>query len=179
MRLSDDALRFLMHWVDVIYYPTLVDRLAGLDADLRALDVAIQVSPDPDGLGLLDEVEDIVGRGFFECQHYMIHRKGTRRNAYRVGPRHHGRFVAELLNAGANHWKHQGEWPHESALQPNQRKTLDTILDGGVTERSYPLSDLLLQLSLASRLTTLLPHVIGWRDALDRAASTRGTSVVA
>jgi hypothetical protein len=76
-----------MHWVDTIYFPELVNRLSDLDWRLRALGEECGRSPDPDALGILDDVESLIGEGFFYCQHYMIHRKGTARNAYSCGTR--------------------------------------------------------------------------------------------
>lgn len=52
----------------------------------RAPAVSVRVA-DPDGLGILDDVENVIGEGFFHCQHYMIHRKGTVQNAYSCGTR--------------------------------------------------------------------------------------------
>lgn len=161
-----------MHWVDAIYFPELVNRLADLDRRLRALGEACDRSPDADGLGILDDVENVIGEGFFHCQHYMIHRKGTVRNAYSCGTRFCSHTFAQVINAAANYWKHIGEWPDELALAPREKRTLDVIRDAGVTHPEYRLSNLLYELHPNRRLPRLLPRLVDWRKAMDRREQT-------
>jgi len=92
-----------MHWIDTIYFPDLVSRLADLDVRLAALGADAHSSPDPDAFGILDEIENAIGEGFFHCQHYMTHRKGTIRDAYSCGTRFRYYTFATVINTGANY----------------------------------------------------------------------------
>jgi hypothetical protein len=161
-----------MHWMDILEYPKLVQQLADLDRQLDRLHERCSASPDPDGMGLFDDVEAAVGDGFFRCQLYMGQRKGHRRraqNAYHCGPRHRSRYVAEVVNAAANYFKHSREWPFDEAdLTPQQRRTLCIIRDAGSTQRDYRLANLLYEFHPnRPRLSMLLPQIIAWREAVD------------
>jgi hypothetical protein len=112
-----------MHWVDLIYYPSLVARLEDLDRRLDVLSEQIRLEP-CDFDDLLAEQEEIIGEGFFHLQHYFIQRKGRARNAYVHGPRVGRYALAAVINAAANYWKHVGEWPDELP-EPNPRRNRD------------------------------------------------------
>lgn len=158
-----------MNWIDLCYFPDLEAELAELDARLGVLAEGSRVSFDPDGLGIFDAMEQVVGLGFFRCQHYMVRRRGTaKKGAYFHGRSLRSYSYAMVINAGANYWKHVDEWGDEAALEPIQKPTLDVLLDAGVTQRDYRLSNLLWAIHPDQRLSRLLPHLIDWRDAFDR-----------
>jgi hypothetical protein len=156
-----------MHWVDALYYPQLVARLGLLDRQLGQLADACRESHSPDAEGILDDVEAVVGEGLFHCQHYMGQRKRTRRGGFRCGPTYRQQYVAEVINAGANYWKHVSEWPAETELEDRQRRTLEVIRNAGGASQDYPLSDLLHAISPDARLSGLLPFLEHWRETLD------------
>lgn len=161
-----------MHWVDLIHFPELVNELQTLDQRLDALAEACEASGDPDAFGLLDDMEQVIGLGFFRCQHYMVRRRDTSKGAYVHGPRFRSYPYAMVINAGANYWKHVDEWPDESELAPFQQSTLDILLDAGIAHRDYRVSNLLYALHPAQRLSRLIPHLVDWRVAFDRSVAT-------
>jgi hypothetical protein len=99
--LADFDLSFLEEIVEV------------LDTRLDVLDEEIEEHPDPDGWGLLDRFEYMVGLGFLTCQIYLTEVIGDRRDAdqcRKLGPRHHGgRAYAEIVHAAGNYVKHKAE----------------------------------------------------------------------
>jgi hypothetical protein len=156
------------HWKDLIYFPRLVNRLVALDESLSALYEQCSASSDPDGQGLLDEIEALIGEGFLHCQIYLTHRKGGARAPYACGPRHRSEYFAAVINAAANYCKHEGEWPNESALGSHQARTLRVIRVASVTNSDYPLSTLLYALAPNARLSELIARIVEWREALDK-----------
>jgi hypothetical protein len=166
---------FVMHWVDVIYFERLRRELAELDRNLDVLGDECAESEDPDGLGLLDEIESVIADGFLRCQLYMVERRGSARSrAYRCGPRHRSRYIVEIINAAANYRKHRAEWPddvREAGWQ--QRDTQGVLRDAGVGETDYVLSALLHELVPGQSLVALLPLLVEWRNDFDRAVEQR------
>ncbi len=165
-----------MNWVDIIHYPSLIDHLRLHDRTLDELTGLCRESVDPDGEGILDAVEESIGHGFFYLQRYMIQRKRTARNAYTCGPRVGTLYFAQVINAAANYWKHQDEWPEN--IQPGSREhhTLSILCDAGATEPDYRLSQLLYVLEPQRTLSALLPQVVQWREAFDLRSVQQGMS---
>src|SRR5688572_13380962 len=100
-----------MHWMDMLKFEPLVERLEGLDREIAALRDGFASSVDP--LGVLEDLDALIGEGFLFCQLYMAERKGELEPsvAYTCGPRHRARYTAQVINAAANYHKHRGEWP--------------------------------------------------------------------
>src|SRR3954468_11933487 len=93
--------------------------LAVVDQQFDKFEDEFQWSEEADAFGAYDWAEHIAGIGFAACQTYIAATyplthviKG---DALRVGPLHSssGRPVAAILNAAANFWKHNPEWPLE------------------------------------------------------------------
>jgi hypothetical protein len=100
-------------------FPQLQEIATTLDGLLDEVQREIEVSEDPDGMGVLDRGEAIVGLGFVACQNYLVTRKGRRtKNVYDMGPFHGSQLhIARIVNEGANYWKHHPEWPDAVAAQ--------------------------------------------------------------
>ena len=144
-----------------------------VDARLERQDKEAQVSSDPDSFGIFDHIEYITGFGFVACQTYAIavmnRRQIDKRKALALGPKHRtGRSVAELINAGSNHWKHGPEW--SLGAPSNQAKqTLEVIQSLGVdTNCPYPLANTLHEIltPLPARFVNLVLFLTQWRDAV-------------
>lgn len=152
--------------------PLLRRIVASLDALLHELSLAATASDDPDGMGLLDQIESVVGLGFVACQNYMTTRVERRPKAAALGcgPMHGPLHLATIVNAGANYWKHHPEWPYdENELTGQPKATADTLRAAGVWQHDYKLTCLLHELVAPAPLSfeALLPHLRAWRDALD------------
>ncbi|MGZ8410435.1 MAG: hypothetical protein ACXWVS_11055 [Hyphomicrobium sp.] len=177
----------------------LKDILIMLDAKLLELDCKIQEarknSIDPEGLGLFDKGEYIIGMGFAACQRYMTSTFGPmkveKEDALKIGPNHeNGESIATIINAAANYWKHCDEWRHVSfAREPesnmvvailhdidiltgHQKKTIKQI-ETVTPWADYTCSNLLASLIKTSelselRLSLLVPFLEEWRNQLDK-----------
>jgi hypothetical protein len=160
-----------MHWMDIVVFGPLVERLEEIDRQLDALHEAL-VSNDGDPLSVLDDMEELVGEGFLRCQLYMIERKGERppRSAYECGPRHKSNYFADVINTAGNYRKHRGEWPADrSKSQRGQHRTASIFRDAGVIEDEFWLLNLLFHLTSPGlpRFASLIRTLIEWREALD------------
>lgn len=173
------------HWGDAIYFPELLARLTELDQRIGRLR---NVLSDETGHAdfLLEDIDDLIGDGFHRCQRYMRRRIGPNPQdprhgpdprfpkALRCGPKLGTRYVAEAIWAGANCWKHDGEWPWSVGLDserliPRQERTLRLFHDLGVTDNEYRLlrlREVLVPQGLG--LLYLSELLILWRDAFDK-----------
>lgn len=155
--------------------PFLQDAATLVDAHLGRLDRAAAVSEDPDGFGILDQIEYITGFGFVACQTYLAatisRRKLAKSEALTLGPKHRtGRPIAQLSNELANHWKHSCEWSHNTP-QDQAKRTIVAIESLGVdTKGPYTVANAMRELlsPLPIRFATLIPFLEQWRDALPR-----------
>jgi hypothetical protein len=162
-----------MHWIDFDAFDRLTEELLEIDGKIIALRAACAADPDPDGSGLLDDFERLVGDGFLRCQLYLVERRGPLHgaDAYRCGPMHRTRYVAEIINAAANYRKHRAEWPHDPAdAQRPQLRTEAVLRDAGVLTREYVVTRVLHEIRPDGAFAGLLPLIVEWRDALDAAA---------
>lgn len=160
----------------------LADMLSVLDSRLDVIDRAVELSSDPDSMGLFDQLEFVAGMGFVACQWYMSSTFGplgvSKRAALQLGPCHAGgETIACVVNATANFWKHQGEWDlgsrafrEHSGLTPVQLRTIE-VMESVTPWDVYTCFNVLAALTLPGepRLKNLLPQLEAWRDALDRA----------
>lgn len=142
---------------------------ATLDELLADVRREIDESPDPDGLGVFDRGEALIGLGFVACQNYLVARKKRRSNAtYDSGPKHGPHFIARLVNEGANYWKHHSEWPDDEVdYRDVQRRTARVLQDAGVLPHDYVLSNLLGELTGTRSFAALLVSLDAWRSELD------------
>jgi hypothetical protein len=150
----------------------LKDVLLMLDGQLERVYAYGETVEDPDGFGVYDTAEHLIGLGFAACQTYQASTYGflgtEKRAALKLGPEGSpGHTFAELVNDAANFWKHHDEWQ----LNPNSRGERDTI-EGlaamGCAEGEHPLTRALAALvrPRRCRLEPLLTRLEAWRDAL-------------
>ncbi len=167
-----------MHWVDMVRFPSLLEDLADRDRRIAPLYEALSSEESPADL-LLDDIDEIVGDGYHRCQMYMDYRTGRSAlhgAAFQCGPRCGPRYVAEAVRAGANYWKHRGEWPtDEQELRGDQRRTLQVFHDVGVIQPDYRMSNLLHAMTPNSfTLSALVELLVQWREAFDEATARAG-----
>lgn len=161
-----------MHWLDMIKFNPLVERLTEIDHELAGVHQAIS-RRDLDPLCLLDDAEELAGEGFLLCQLYMVERKGEVESsiAYACGPRHNTRYFAQVMNAAGNYRKHRAEWPDDPLKwKDGPKRTAAIIRDAGVVEDEFWLANLLFHLNKpdAPLFVSLIPRLIEWREAFDR-----------
>ena len=152
------------------------ERLSGLDSDLDR-------SFDPDSEGILDRVDYFSGFGFVACQVYITahvnHAGIPKRKAIEIGPRHRCKeFMAALVDAAANQWKHQAEWSFDFAadswnfaeLRADTKRTIERLKRLGLDPRPgrYSIANALYELTSPhpTRFESLLPFLQRWRDEL-------------
>lgn len=106
----------------------------------------------PDELGYLDSMEYLTGLGFVTCQYYMCAVYGSigvnKKVALQMGPFHvNGESIACIVNAAANYWKHNNEWPLDR--NSKQRELIEAAFDGigYPVGTDYALSGLLTEIS--------------------------------
>jgi hypothetical protein len=160
-----------------LYRPLLERVLNVLDAELEELIKGSDLCPDPDSWGYFDSMEQLTGLGFVACQTYLTEtrtwfRHESKRSALACGPRHEsGRTVAQVVNAAANHWKHQSEWDWSVSHAPRDAtvEILSDVLGEPVTESTcYVTSNILSRLLDPDplRLAGLLLQLDQWRAGL-------------
>jgi len=177
-------------------YYFLKDLFALLDTKLDFLVAEIKSSDDPDGMGLLDDAEYIIGIGMIAAQRFLTSAYGCRsifkKDALTTGPLHRGgQPYAKIINAAANYWKHVDEWDlgavvhrDKSELESVQSKTMtiiesvtqwtsSTALTGYAVgnepagKSDYILASLLNDLIGEPKLSPLLPILQQWSDELE------------
>lgn len=120
-------------------------------------------------------IEQLLGVGLAAAQVYltsaMREQKAPRKDALSLGPRHPcGHTIAQLVNYGANFWKHGDEWDYDL---PDKRR--DAILRAfavvGIPEDHWKLLELIPKITGGTqpRLADLQPLLEEWRLALDEA----------
>ena len=144
-----------------------------VDARLDWLDRDASASPDPDGFGIFDQMENLAGFGFVACQAYLTAKIAEsdlgKTKALDRGPSHIcGCPIAALVNAAANLWKHSPEWCPD-APSGRAKKTLETLSSLGIDPHaSYPAGNALdaILTPQLPRFSNLIPFLTQWRDLL-------------
>ena len=118
-----------------------------LDNQLASLDATEKTCPDPDGFGILDEMEYLSGIGFVVCQRYLSATASwsriPKRQALDLPPLlSSGKSVATVVNAAANYWKHGKDTP-PSCENTLWSSTMQIIQEAGVEPTGYACSNLL------------------------------------
>ena len=159
----------------------LKDLFALFDSRWGDLQLHIDASSDPDPDGLCDQGEYLAGMGLISCQRYLAATYGQHQIrkdiAFAFGPTlPGGKTFAEVVNAGANYWKHCDEWDTVatiardiSLLTAQQQCTVRTIET--VTPWSdYTCANLLYELSDGrDTFLDLIVKLEQWRNAMDTA----------
>jgi len=166
-------LRFPDGWVD--FDLNLFTDVASLvDARLDEIEEMAEVNPGlADGLDYPLRHEHLLGLGFVAAQSYlsmvMAEDEASARMALSVGPRHtSGTALAQLIQHGANYWKHADEWDWQRA-DPRRDLIVNAFEAVGIAEDEMSLYGLLCQItgSARPRLRDLSPILEQWHDALD------------
>ena len=117
--------------------------------------------------------EHIVGMGLVAAQLYLVsvaaEHAVSRKQALSVEPRHSsGVPLAELINHGANLWKHADEWNWD-APEPRQARTMLAFGKVGISDDDLSLYQLLVQVTGLSRprLMDVAPILEQWHNSLD------------
>ena len=154
------------------YLEFLTDSVEFLDRQLVRLDQEIQASPDPDGLGLFDRYEQVIGLGLVACQQYITATRTTigapKEKVFNYGPHHRTGFqIASIINAGANFWKHSKEWDNGTD-GARTRKDLLSLVDD--LDQPYALTNIFHELlsPLPLRFERVVPFLVNWRDDMIR-----------
>ncbi len=155
----------------------LREAAALIDSKLAELDLQANAIEDPDGLGVFDEGEYMIGFGLVACQAYVtgsISRSNLdRKAAFALGPKHAcGHSIAYLVNACANYWKHSSEW--DRPLSRRAQETADAVSSLGVDlEASYVIANALAEILRPAEPTIarLIPFLSQWHVALQSGAA--------
>lgn len=165
---------FITRGRTIDYDLELLSKLLGvIDQQLNEFEERFQSFEEADAFGEFDWAEHIAGFGFVACQTYISATypcsRMTKREALERKPFQEpsGQPVVAILNAAANFWKHNPEWPLErsSARQDVIRLAFEDL--GHPADGEYPLSGLLTELTAGSaRFGGILPLLRDWRDEL-------------
>ncbi|MFP4312882.1 MAG: hypothetical protein ACLFR0_01030 [Alphaproteobacteria bacterium] len=168
-----------------------------LDSELSEIDLRIKKSKDPDSEGLCDLGEYLIGYGFVAIQRYMASTY-TQTNISKGDIYKHGLklcedlFLIEVINAGANYWKHEPEWPFVlergdtdptemtpisidrtgAKLSKFEKNTFD-VISKLTPYADYTLSNLLSEIinrvspDTPLSFKAVLPFIEQWRNELD------------
>lgn len=120
----------------------------------------------------LDDVESLTGLGFVACQQFLVSTykrfEDSKGRSLAKGPQHpSGPSYAQVVDAAANFWKHQGEWipGKEEKQEANTSAVLDKLFS---TRKEYVLGNVLHALVKPedARFARLVPWLERWRDSL-------------
>lgn len=125
------------------------------------------------------KAENIFGLGFAAAQVYLVSTLGEYNNssdiflskdvALSLGPRHHsGITMVNLVNHGANYWKHSDEWS-ETGSNGQRDRILNTFSSLGI-DSYYPLYQLLEQITGTAQplLTQICSTLEEWHNSLEK-----------
>ena len=167
-----------------------------IDKEILRINLEIKKSTCPDLNGLYDSAEYFIGYGFIAIQRYMNATypltKYSKKDIYKVGYKlKNNLYLVELINAGANYWKHEPEWSFSIDIGEKnddgltevcinrtginldglQKKTFDTITQ--ITPYAeYTLSNLLAEILIDINANTnisfepILPFIEEWQKKL-------------
>ena len=150
---------------------------------------------------IFEYIEHIVGLGFVVLQQYMTVAYGNlqkkKKDVLSKGPKHkNGNTFSEVVNASANYWKHNSEWPLDknynyitdvtqfSRVSDKQDrellrivsyiKKIEAIFNKMIHPVSvnddYPLGNILFELSHTEnrRFSAVFKKILEWRNELNR-----------
>lgn len=125
-----------------------------------------------------ESIEHIVGLGFVVLQQYMTVAYGNlqkkKKEVLPKGPKHKsGNTFARIVDASANYWKHNSEWPLDKPC--NRKKKIEAIfkiisINGHSVSVNddYPLINILFELSHTEnrRFNAVFKKILEWRNEL-------------
>jgi len=150
----------------------LKDVLQLLDGQLDKAYGYAETEDDPDGAGVFETVDYLIGLGLVACQAYMSATYGPmgidKSAALKMGPPGAtGHTFAELVNDAANFWKHKDDWQLKPSSR-QQRETLEGLAAMGCEVGDYPLIGALTApvRPRKCRLQYLVTRLEAWQNAL-------------
>jgi hypothetical protein len=126
-----------------------------------------------DNLGVLDELEHLMGFGIVGVQTYITDIASfadfPKHETFRFGPTTaSGTSKVQIINAVANYWKHRSEWELNGGGK--RQEAIEKLFDevGYSTETDYPVSGILTEIltPLDTRLSNLSHILIEWRNGV-------------
>jgi hypothetical protein len=150
------------------------------DTKIVKIDEEIKTSKYPDE-DLFDTCEYYIGLGFIAIQCYfdaIINQfKISKKDALEVAPKYEDQDAtfAELINAGANHAKHQNEWwkswYSNTKRAQNAQNNVESICKISQNIINYPKSEILAlildqECKDSFKLSQTIPIIEQWRDAV-------------
>ena len=169
MLIMTDGLIITSDVVMDFYHQFLREAAEFLDAKLDQIDAAAAVCDDPETFGQFERFEYVAGLGFVACQEYITAvsaSSGKRGKTLHAGPRVGDNFLAELVNAGANYWKHHHEWTNPPRDKASLR-TAELLRSAGVDPyETYVVANLIAVLAgdHSSRFAPVVQRLTVWRD---------------
>jgi hypothetical protein len=142
-------------------------QLKGIEDDVKNWDY--KKYPDPDSCGVFDFAEALAGMGFVACQWFLASTHGwyqvDKLSALKLGPRHSsGITIAEIINHGANYWKHNDEW-HVGKKKKDAERIIEAFAKLGVNHKDdYPLTNLLVKINpkQEEQFAPVIPELEKW-----------------
>ncbi|QEY12319.1 hypothetical protein [Cellvibrio sp. KY-YJ-3] len=155
-----------------LYY---LQELCGL-LDLKLAEIAEKISHsyDPESDGLLDYAEYFMGTGLCAMQRYILDvldmKKIKKIDVLNLGVKfNEGTSIIELINAAANWWKHEPEWPFPLEYEKSSKQTKETLdLVLGNSAYPYVFSNFLASINPEKELSVsaLIPYLVEWRSCV-------------
>lgn len=140
-----------------------------LDDKLALVVDKIGKSKNPEGDGLYDRGEYLIGVGFVAIQQYLYETcicvNISKGEAFMRGPAHStGATWVKIIHEAANWWKHEAEWFKSG----EPRDPTYAIVHSVIGTNEYPMSNVLAAFTEGHclSLNSVISRVIEWRDAL-------------
>lgn len=150
-----------------------------IDESIDELYELIEENSHIDDESIVESMEHIVGLGFVVLQQYMTVVCGdlqiNKKDALSKGPKYKsGKTFSEIVNASANYWKHNSEWPLDKNCSYKEKieAIFKTIIHGRPVSVNdyYPLGNILFELSHTEngRFNAVFKKILEWRSELNR-----------
>ena len=133
-----------------------------------------------EGEEIFGYIEHIVGLGFVVLQQYMTVAYGNlqkkKKDVLSKGPKHKsGNTFAKIVDASADYWKHNSEWPLDTPRNRKGKKDIEAIFETisinghPVSVNDYcPLVKILFELSHTEKrqFNAVFKKILEWRNEL-------------
>ena len=130
---------------------------------------------------IFEIIEHIVGLGFVVLQQYMTvvygDFKKDKEDALSKEPKHEsGNTFAKIVDASADYWKHNGQWPLDTRRNRKGKEDIEAIFETISTNSPisvndyYPLVNILFELSHTEnrQFNAVFKKILEWRNGLNR-----------
>ena len=130
---------------------------------------------------IFEIIEHIVGLGFVVLQQYMTvvygDFKKDKKDALSKEPKHEsGNTFAKIVDASADYWKHNGQWPLDTPRNRKGKEDIEAIfktisINSPISANdAYPLGNILFELSHTEKeqFNAVFKKIQEWRNELNR-----------